>query len=228
MGIEAFCPNGHRMKVKDHLAGRLGVCPTCGSRFRLPDVSVGLSPAREIPARGVTASPGPAGLPLARTLSLDPAVIPTLPMAVPCAVPGTPVDFMAAMPPANAPPMTTPHAEVPLVEVPVGSRSAGGSATNRPVTISSVPLGSVPLGSASLGTASPESTPLESAPNDGGWPGASTADPGSDWGALPRAPRVSRRRVRDSGGTGLAVALLAMVVIAAMVAWMILRSRGIM
>ena len=36
MGIVSFCPNGHRVKVKDHLAGKKGICPSCGERFRIP------------------------------------------------------------------------------------------------------------------------------------------------------------------------------------------------
>ena len=40
MGIVSFCPAGHRIKVKDSLAGKKGVCPTCGARFRIPLASV--------------------------------------------------------------------------------------------------------------------------------------------------------------------------------------------
>jgi len=36
MSIVAFCPQGHRVKVKNTLAGRKGVCPECHTRFRLP------------------------------------------------------------------------------------------------------------------------------------------------------------------------------------------------
>lgn len=77
MGIVAFCPQGHRVKVKDHLAGKKGVCPTCGSRFRIPLASV----AEPL----VT-------LPLATVLPLDASVIATLPRALPADVkPGQPV-----------------------------------------------------------------------------------------------------------------------------------------
>lgn len=64
MGIVSFCPQGHRVKVKDHLAGRKGVCPTCGARFRIPLESV----------------TGPAvSLPLAPVLMLDEAAVASLP-----------------------------------------------------------------------------------------------------------------------------------------------------
>jgi len=49
MGIVAYCPSGHRMKVKDYLAGRKGICPTCGSRFRIPMASMA-SPPVTVPA----------------------------------------------------------------------------------------------------------------------------------------------------------------------------------
>jgi hypothetical protein len=62
MGIVAFCPNGHRVKVKDAFAGRKGVCPDCHSRFRIPLESC--------------------AIPTARVLSLDAAWAATLPRAV--------------------------------------------------------------------------------------------------------------------------------------------------
>jgi hypothetical protein len=46
MGIIAFCPSGHRVKVKDEFAGRKGVCPECQARFRIPLQSCPLPTAR--------------------------------------------------------------------------------------------------------------------------------------------------------------------------------------
>jgi len=80
MGIVAFCPQGHRVNVKESFAGKKGLCPTCGAKFRIPG--------------GASAPPGPdAGLPTARLLAVDPAIIATLPRVLP---------FDAA-PPAGAP-----------------------------------------------------------------------------------------------------------------------------
>jgi hypothetical protein len=99
MGIVAYCPSGHRMKVKDELAGRKGICPQCGSRFRIPYES------QEAPAGGGSTRPpvavagsepaatGPAaapptsasGLPVARVVSLDEDLAATLPRALPLA-----------------------------------------------------------------------------------------------------------------------------------------------
>lgn len=69
MGIVAHCPMGHRMKVKDHLAGKKGVCPTCGATFRIP---------RPEPA----AAPLANGLPVAAVVSLDHELAATLPPAL--------------------------------------------------------------------------------------------------------------------------------------------------
>jgi hypothetical protein len=73
MGIVAYCPNGHRVKVKDELAGRKGVCPECQARFRIPR-------GEAAGAGGATRTAG--GYPVARVVSLDPAVAAGLPRAV--------------------------------------------------------------------------------------------------------------------------------------------------
>lgn len=69
MGIVSFCPQGHRVKVKDHLAGKKGVCPTCGARFRIPLASVAA------PMTG----PASAALPEAAIVSLDATIAARLP-----------------------------------------------------------------------------------------------------------------------------------------------------
>jgi hypothetical protein len=71
MGIVAFCPQGHRVKVKDSLAGKKGVCPVCQARFRIPG------------ERGST-------LPTGRVISLDAAWAATLPRAVILPLPTVP------------------------------------------------------------------------------------------------------------------------------------------
>jgi len=104
MGIVVYCPNQHRVKVKDDLGGRKGVCPTCGARFRIPLESqpepalpahapdpAGSSPAPA--AAGVRpAVPAPAatsttGLPAAEIVSFDANLAATLPRALPLATP---------------------------------------------------------------------------------------------------------------------------------------------
>jgi len=39
MGIRFRCPHGHKLHVKDFLAGKRGICPKCGSKFRIPEES---------------------------------------------------------------------------------------------------------------------------------------------------------------------------------------------
>lgn len=36
MGIRFACPNGHKLNVKEHLAGKRGICPDCGVKFIIP------------------------------------------------------------------------------------------------------------------------------------------------------------------------------------------------
>lgn len=36
MGIRFYCPNGHKLNVKDFQAGRNGICPFCGSKMQIP------------------------------------------------------------------------------------------------------------------------------------------------------------------------------------------------
>jgi len=79
MGIVCHCPNGHRVKVKDHQAGKRGLCPTCGSKFSIPSTT-GAEPHAEPGAGGI---PDHSQLPLARFVPLDPAVVATLPRALP-------------------------------------------------------------------------------------------------------------------------------------------------
>lgn len=75
MGIVCHCPNGHRVKVKDAFAGKRGLCPTCGEKFSIPAAGPQDSSPSDQPAEPQ--------LPLARFVPLDPAVIVTLPRAVP-------------------------------------------------------------------------------------------------------------------------------------------------
>lgn len=39
MGIRFICPNGHRLHVKNFLAGKRGVCPKCGVGVEIPRAS---------------------------------------------------------------------------------------------------------------------------------------------------------------------------------------------
>jgi hypothetical protein len=65
MGIRFNCPNGHKLNVKEFLAGKRGVCPQCGAKFVIP-----------MPAEAaVTESPQPVGIGLSQSVEI--AVSPT-------------------------------------------------------------------------------------------------------------------------------------------------------
>jgi hypothetical protein len=39
MGIRFTCPNGHQLNVKEHLAGKRGICPACGAAVLIPTIA---------------------------------------------------------------------------------------------------------------------------------------------------------------------------------------------
>ncbi len=56
MGIRFYCPNGHKLNVKEFQAGRRGICPFCGARTQIPTQSTRPSgKARNRVAGGATA-----------------------------------------------------------------------------------------------------------------------------------------------------------------------------
>lgn len=79
MGIVCQCPNGHRVKVKDHQAGKRGLCPTCGAKFSIPALAGMEADGSHQPE----VTPDLSQLPLARFVPLEPAVVATLPRAMP-------------------------------------------------------------------------------------------------------------------------------------------------
>jgi hypothetical protein len=103
MGIVCYCPNGHRVKVKDRFAGLTGLCPHCGAKFRI----------------GAAATDGAGGphvpdLPLARFVPLDPAMVATLPRALPYGTAARAAAEAAAA--AEVHDMFEPPADTPAVE----------------------------------------------------------------------------------------------------------------
>ena len=43
MSIRVTCPNGHALKVKDSCAGKVGLCPVCQAKVKVPEPSGGMS-----------------------------------------------------------------------------------------------------------------------------------------------------------------------------------------
>jgi len=47
MGIRFYCPNGHKLNVKERLSGKRGICPECGVKLLIPRKSTRLSSREE-------------------------------------------------------------------------------------------------------------------------------------------------------------------------------------
>lgn len=98
MGIVSFCPSGHRVKVKDHLAGKKGICPHCGATFRIPAAVASGDPSHAVGS----------GLPPAAVVSLDPLLAASLPQVI----------ALADVPPASAAAAVEPVVEVETFALP--------------------------------------------------------------------------------------------------------------
>ena len=64
MGIRCYCPQGHKLNVKAEQAGKIGICPKCRVRFRIPLESTRASHSHKTedaaePAESVSASAAP-------------------------------------------------------------------------------------------------------------------------------------------------------------------------
>jgi hypothetical protein len=65
MGIRFSCPNGHKLNVKVELAGKRALCPECGAKIQVPEISepsaVAVAPAAAgaIPAAPAGSEPRP-------------------------------------------------------------------------------------------------------------------------------------------------------------------------
>ena len=79
MGIVAHCPQGHRVKVKDYLAGKKGICPTCRARFRIPLANASLPAAADAAPIAALAS-------LDASFALDLRLAPPEPPSLPAAI----------------------------------------------------------------------------------------------------------------------------------------------
>jgi len=103
MGIRFYCPNGHKLNVKDFQAGRKGICPYCGTKMQIPLESTRKSSKEEKAEQQLDQPPDSGeGQPVA-------PMPPTGPVAAVAsgAAPATPV---AATPAAAAPVQAQPAA----------------------------------------------------------------------------------------------------------------------
>lgn len=49
MGIRFYCPNGHKLNVKEFLAGQRGICPRCGESVDIPLKSTRAPGTKDLP-----------------------------------------------------------------------------------------------------------------------------------------------------------------------------------
>lgn len=112
MGIRVTCPNGHKLHVKSHLAGKRGICPKCGASTPIP---------AEAPAAQVGVLPSQAS----QFDRFDSAAS----IVISVAAPPTPV----VAPSIQPPPIILP-AENPATPAPAAT-SAPESLAKAPVTI---------------------------------------------------------------------------------------------
>jgi hypothetical protein len=134
MGIRFNCPNGHKLNVKEFLAGKRGVCPQCGAKFVIPmpaevattelpqPVGIGLSQSVEIavspaPSHQVASAPPSPSVIIPVTeielVPLEPVLQPAargpdIPLAG-----GLPESILAVTPTVAVPPGIAPEAVLP-------------------------------------------------------------------------------------------------------------------
>ncbi|MCA9248218.1 MAG: DUF4339 domain-containing protein [Planctomycetales bacterium] len=128
MGIRFQCPNGHALNIKSFLAGKRGICPHCGVRFRIPLESGGVAEHLE---KSVKQQAAPASVATdyahaAATSVAEPTVArPIVPMHAP-ANPVAPASPYVAPASSQAPPVVTdPFLEAPQASWYVRPRSGG-------------------------------------------------------------------------------------------------------
>lgn len=49
MGIRFYCPNGHKLNVKEFQAGQRGICPRCHAKFDIPFESTRPAGSKDLP-----------------------------------------------------------------------------------------------------------------------------------------------------------------------------------
>jgi len=106
MGIRCYCPNGHKLNIKEFLAGRMGICPHCGLKFPIPKESTrGVSKKRRGKKR--REEPAAQAIPLAENHIPGPIAAET---QTPTGPPG------AAMPQPTGPPgAAMPQPSAPVI-----------------------------------------------------------------------------------------------------------------
>jgi hypothetical protein len=170
MGIRFYCPNGHKLNVKEFQAGRKGICPFCGAKLQIPTESTRPSSRDEqqqTPASGQAAGPIiSAGDTVGDDSqgSMPSLTAPTMPPV------GSPPSQSAAGP--AVPMVSAPMVSAPLVSAPMRSMP-----TVAPVATASV--NAAPMAMPPTAPAEPAAPPLPAVETV---PASSAADPLSEAG----------------------------------------------
>ncbi len=147
MGIRFYCPNGHKLNVKEFQAGRKGICPFCGAKIQIPTESTRPSTREEAARGGGRASTGPSP-----TISDD--LQSNVSISVPASLqPGG----MAPQPAAGGP---TPFASAPMGPVMKSAASPGGMPVGTP-RMGAFPGAAAPIASSGSPGATPRVAPAQ-------------------------------------------------------------------
>ncbi len=145
MGIRFYCPNGHKLNVKEFQAGRRGICPFCGARILIPTQST--RPASKSGRRQDVALPANYALDPDEVDDSSPEILPGEPPNLPgdpaggkMLGPSTPVGTPIASGPVVAPP--TAPSTLPAPQPRPLSPSPSPMPSPRPVQLA--PGGAVP------------------------------------------------------------------------------------
>jgi hypothetical protein len=186
MGIRFFCPNGHKLNVKEFQAGRRGICPFCGARIQIPTQSTrpsSKSIRRHGAAHATTRAMDADDAELAQASDSSPEILPGEPPSLPgdpaggrMLGPSTPVGIPSGSHPVVAPPTLPPvgqnaaaiAAKVAAVEARPGSvrpASPAPSLPSAPGTVKPIPAAPVPVAVAPAAAPTPPAAaPVPSPP----------------------------------------------------------------
>ncbi len=135
MGIRFFCPNGHKLNVKEFQAGRLGICPFCGARIQIPTQStrpISKSSGRQSAAQAAIQTLGQDDPESTEASDSSPDILP----GEPPSLPGDPTGGKMLGPSI---PVGTPSGSGPIIAPPALSASGRvPAATPAPTTLAAV------------------------------------------------------------------------------------------
>ncbi|MEE8450862.1 MAG: DUF4339 domain-containing protein [Thermoguttaceae bacterium] len=129
MGIRFYCPNGHKLNVKEFQSGKKGICPFCGSRIEIPTESTRESSKHAKASNAPNHDARPPG-----QSETVPPTMPSSPTPVGSSAPmsaATPVPQPSVSGPAHAEPQTygtgtlPPTGPLPTSSVSASTASAG-------------------------------------------------------------------------------------------------------